>query len=113
MGDDNQDDIRVFISDDHAVFRKGLIDVCTQAGITVVGESGSVKETLDHCFDNNPDVLIIDLNMDTSSGIQTVEQLLEEYPNAQILICSMRESINTIRATYELGVRGYVTKSQR
>ena len=112
MGGDYKNEIRVFISDDHAVFRRGLVDVCTQAGITVVGESGSAEDTLAHCFDNRPDVLIIDLNMDTTSGVQTVEDILEEYPNAQILVCSMRSSINTIRATYELGVRGYVTKSQ-
>ena len=112
MSGEKKGDIRVFISDDHAVFRQGMIDVCTQAGITVVGESGKAKDTLKHCFDKHPDILIIDLNMDTSSGIQTVEQLLDEYPGAHILICSMRESINIIRRAYELGVRGYVTKSQ-
>ncbi len=103
--------ITVFISDDHAVVRKGLVDIFSHHGITVVGEAATLQETLDHGGDHNPQVLVLDLNMNTTSGVQTVEQVLDVHPDAHILIFSMRESLNTIRATYQLGIKGYVTKS--
>ena len=112
MSENKTNKITVFISDDHFIFRKGLIDVCTENNIEVVGDSGESVETLKHCLDKNADVLIIDLNMDTTNGTQTIEKILEKYPAARCLVYSMRESINTIRAAYELGVYGYVTKSQ-
>jgi len=102
--------IKVFISDDHAIVRKGISDIFQENGIEVVGESGTSEETLLHWFDNDPDVLIIDLNMEGEGGIQTIEEVLKKRPKTRILVFSMRENLNIIHATYQLGVMGYVTK---
>ncbi|KPJ91994.1 MAG: hypothetical protein AMJ53_10270 [Gammaproteobacteria bacterium SG8_11] len=102
---------KVFISDDHAIVRQGLIDFLERDGYKVVGESATVADTVAHCYDKNPDILILDLNMDTDNGINTIETLLDQHPDAKILIFSMRESLNTIRTTYKMGTKGYVTKS--
>lgn len=104
--------INVFISDDHEIYRKGLIGVCKSKGISVVGESGRSADTLAHCFDKPIDVLIVDLNMDTTNGMETIQALLDKYPETKCLVSSMRESISVIDAAYKLGVYGYVPKSE-
>ena len=104
--------IAVFISDDHAIVRNGLVALFSHYGIAVVGEAATLQETLDHVDNHPPDVLILDLNMDTTYGVNTVEKVLDCHPTMPILVFSMRESLNTIRATYQRGVKGYVTKSR-
>ncbi len=103
--------IKVFISDDHAVARKGITEILHDYGINTVGEAATVKETLEHCFDKHPDVLVIDLNMNGDNGISTIEKILDLHSEAKIVVFSMRESLNIIHATYKMGAKGYATKS--
>jgi len=102
---------RVFVADDHPIMRKAIIDQLKNDGLLVVGEAGTVAETLGHCFDEGADVVLLDLNMDTTSGITTIETLLEQYEEAKIVVFSFRESLTTISATYKAGAKGYLTKS--
>jgi len=102
---------RVFICEDHSVMRKGLADLFAMNGITVVGEASTVKESLEHAFENNPDVVLLDLMMDEDNSLEIISKLRQINPEAKIVVYSMREGIHTISASYKEGVLGYVTKS--
>ena len=104
--------INIVISDDHSIVRQGLIDIFRQRkDVNIVGQADSTQSTIDICRTLMPDLLVMDLNLDNTSGIQTIEAVKEAYPNANLLIFSMRESLSTIKTSYELGAKGYVTKS--
>jgi len=103
--------IKVFISDDHIILRKGLVDYCKQKNFHVVGQATSVEELLKK-YDKGVDVYIVDLNMKTTRGIDTLEKIYKKHPEAPCLVYSMRETVSVIKAAYKAGAKGYVTKDQ-
>lgn len=104
--------IRVLICDDHAIIRKGLEDILRQADFEIAGVAETLQGAIELIHNVLPDVVILDLNMDSESGIRTLEALLRHHPKAKIVVFSMRESLYTIAAAYDAGAKGYVTKAQ-
>jgi DNA-binding NarL/FixJ family response regulator len=102
--------IKVFHADDHEIVRKGVADILRANGMVPIGGARTVEETLKHCHEGNPDVVLLDLNMN-GGGIEFIEKVLKAYGDAKILIFSMRENLNIIDASYKSGSLGYVTKS--
>jgi len=102
---------RIFVADDHAIVRKGLVDILEAQGYQVVGQTDNIPETLSFCHDEHPDCIILDLNMGDDSGVPVIGKILDIYSEANILVFSMRESVQTIRSAYQMGAKGYVTKT--
>jgi len=105
--------IKLYITDDHVSVREGLKTILESKNFLVVGAFGTIEETLKHIFQkrNKPDVLILDLNIGTARGTETIDAVLATYPDAKIVIYSMREAMGTITASFEAGAKAFVTKS--
>lgn len=103
--------LKVFITDDHVSVREGLKAILEHNAFIVVGVSETPGDTLERAFRRKPDVLVLDLNMGNTRGTEMVEMVLEKYPDAKIVVYSMRETMGTITAAYESGAKAYVTKS--
>jgi DNA-binding NarL/FixJ family response regulator len=73
---------RILVADDHAVVRKGLVQIISETmGLEVSAEASSGKEVLDLVRKQPFDVVVLDLNMPDQSGIDTLKQLKAEHPN--------------------------------
>jgi len=105
---------RVFILDDHPLFRFGLkrlIDA--RPDMTVCGEAQNAVEGLDEALRLNPDLITVDISLNESmNGIEFVKNIRAQLENARILVLSMHdESIYALRAL-RAGAQGYLMKEE-
>ncbi len=104
--------IRVLIVDDHAIVREGLRAVIgLEEDIKVVGEAIDGVEAVEQYRILNPDVIIMDLLMPKKNGIDATREILEENPNARILVLTSFAEIEKILPTVKSGVLGYIVKN--
>lgn len=102
---------RVFLADDHAIFRGGVKALLEEeSDLLVAGEAGTAKETLKRIRDEPWDILLLDINLPDGSGIDLLRQIRPHKPDLPILILSMypeeQFAVNLLRA----GANGYITK---
>src|SRR5262245_43332978 len=102
---------RVFVADDHALFREGVKSLLAEEpDLVVAGEAGTAKETLQRIRTESWDVLLLDISLPDGSGIDLLRQIRPHKPNLPILILSMHPeeqfAVNLLRA----GANGYITK---
>jgi DNA-binding NarL/FixJ family response regulator len=102
--------VRVFLVDDHALFRAG---VKAEIGrfVDVVGEAGSVDQAVAGVLESRPDVVIVDVHLPDGGGRAIIERVLAEWPEATFLALSVSDSAEDVVAVIRAGARGYVTKT--
>jgi DNA-binding NarL/FixJ family response regulator len=104
---------RVFIVDDHAMFRDGLrrlIDL--EPDLTVCGDASDAATGLRAMRESAPDLAIVDISLDTTSGIDLIKAIKRDYEDLPVLVVSMHsESLYGDRAL-RAGAMGYVMKSE-
>ena len=106
--------IRVFIADDHKLFRVGLEAILgDMRNVEVVGGVGNGEELLQRLsgLAQPPHVVLLDLNMPKLNGIDTMAKLRTNYSNVRILVLSMYEGDNYIAQSIEGGACGYLHKN--
>jgi two-component system response regulator NreC len=103
--------IRVILVDDHAVVRSGLRRVL-EAGsdIEVVGEASNVRDAVFEVRAQKPDVIVMDVVMPGTSGIEGTPLVLHEAPDAKVLVLSMQDDPRYVREAFASGASGYVLK---
>jgi two-component system response regulator NreC len=103
--------IRVLIVDDHAVVRSGLhLLLDAEEDIEVVAEAGDVRTAVFETRDKKPDVVLMDVVMPGQSGIEGVPLVLNEAPDAKVLVLSMQDDPRYVREAFAAGASGYVLK---
>ena len=103
--------IRILIADDHPVFRYGMRALLSSEPDTeVIGEATSGEETIDLAERLQPDVILMDLNMPKTNGIEATRRILAKSPQVGILMLTMFEDDDSIFAAMRAGARGYVLK---
>jgi two-component system response regulator NreC len=103
--------IRVVLVDDHAVVRAGLRRVL-EAGsdIEVVAEASNVRDAVFEARAHKPDVIVMDVVMPGTSGIEGTPLVLHEAPDAKVLVLSMQDDPRYVREAFATGASGYVLK---
>jgi len=103
--------VRVLIVEDDAVVRAGLtMLVNAEDDLEAVGEARSAREAIFEARSTKPDVVLMDVMMSDQSGIPAVPQVLEERPEAKVLVLSMQDDPRDVREAFEAGARGYLLK---
>jgi DNA-binding NarL/FixJ family response regulator len=104
---------RIFIVDDHAMFRDGLrrlIDL--EPDLTVCGDAADAAGGLRAMRQSEPDLVIVDISLDGTSGIDLIKAIKRDYEDMPVLVVSMHsESLYGDRALLA-GAMGYVMKSE-
>ncbi|MEO6548493.1 MAG: response regulator transcription factor [Ferruginibacter sp.] len=105
--------MRLALVDDHKLFRKGLINlielVCSDCEILFEADNGiDLQQKLQKS--NEPDIILMDINMPKMDGFATVQWLNENYPLIKILVVSMIEKEESVVRMLKLGVKGYLGK---
>jgi two-component system, NarL family, invasion response regulator UvrY len=105
--------IRLFIADDHNMFREMLKDSLShEPDIVIKGEANNGEEALRKLFESDYDVVILDIAMPRLNGLEVLSKLIEAKPESKVLILSMySEEQYAIRA-FESGASGYITKNE-
>lgn len=104
--------IRVLVADDHPLLREGIAAVlAAQVDIELVGEAGDGQEALD-CFRRlRPDVTLMDLQMPRMNGIESIQAIRSEYPDARIaILTTYRGDVRALHAI-QAGAQAYLLKS--
>ena len=104
--------IRILVVDDHFMVRMGLrASLNAEPDMRVVGEAGSAEEAMVVFRAQRPDVVIMDLRLQGSSGIDAATRVLREFPEAKIFMLSTYGGEEGIYRAMQAGARGYVLKN--
>jgi DNA-binding NarL/FixJ family response regulator len=102
--------LRVFIVDDHAMFRAGVRAELGDS-MELVGEAGSVAEAVNRIVATTPDVVLLDVHMPDGGGRAVLEQIRGNHPDVRFLALSVSDAAEDVIGLIRAGARGYVTKT--
>ncbi|MBZ0291649.1 MAG: FAD-dependent oxidoreductase [Anaerolineae bacterium] len=104
--------IRVVLADDHAVLRAGLRALLNaQSDIEVVGEAANGAEAIQQVETLKPNVIVMDLAMPGTSGLEAIRHISRNYPHVRTLVLTMHSEEQFVIGTIKAGGSGYVLKS--
>lgn len=102
--------LRVFIVDDHELFRSG-VRAELSAGLEIVGDAGTVDEAIRTILATAPDVVLLDVHMPGGGGRTVIDAVHRERPDVRFLALSVSDAAEDVIDVIRAGARGYVTKS--
>ncbi|HZW02583.1 MAG TPA: response regulator transcription factor [Anaerolineaceae bacterium] len=103
--------IRILIADDHQILRAGLKTLLhTDSNLVVVGEATSSDEALEQAQQLKPDIVLMDISMPGSDGLETTRQLIQTLPSTRVLMLTMHEDRTFLQEYLRAGVSGYIIK---
>jgi DNA-binding NarL/FixJ family response regulator len=103
--------IRAMIVDDHALFRRGLEMVLdSEPDIELVGEASDGAEAVEKAAESLPDVVLMDIRMPRSSGIEACRAMKEAAPSAKIVILTISDEEEDLFEAIRAGASGYLLK---
>jgi two-component system, NarL family, response regulator DegU len=108
------ENIKLAITDDHKLFRQGLISIFqSYSRFKVVIEAEHGQDLLDKVAqaEEKPDVVLIDIAMPVMDGIETTIRLKKNNPEIKIITISMHNEEQMILKMLDLGANGYLLKS--
>ncbi len=104
--------IRLIITDDHEMFRDGLVRYFKrQPGIEVVAEASSGDELLQKLRTLSADLLLLDINMPGLSGLQIISVIKTLYPDLPILMLSAHDDVPMVLSAMRAGASGFISKT--
>jgi DNA-binding NarL/FixJ family response regulator len=103
--------IRALIVDDHALFRRGLeMVLAAEQDIELVGEASDGEEAVKKAGESLPDVVLMDIRMPRSSGIEACRAMKEVVPSAKIVILTISDEEEDLFEAIRAGASGYLLK---
>lgn len=105
--------IRILIADDHALMRMGLKSLLeTQDDIEIVGEASDGRDAVRKAKKLRPDMVVMDIMMPESNGIEATREIAETVPGVGILILTTSTSSYDLSQAIQSGASGAVLKSE-
>jgi DNA-binding NarL/FixJ family response regulator len=102
--------LRVYLVDDHAMFRAG-VRAELGAFVDVVGEAGTVAQAIAAISVSQPDVVLLDVHMPDGGGRAVLDALRRTNPDVKFLALSVSDGAEDVIGLIRAGARGYVTKT--
>ena len=106
--------IRIVVADDHPMMRDGLRALAGSVDDgEVVGEAGDGASAQREAQLTHPDVVVMDLNMPGTNGVEATRRIRSAVPATQVLVLTMFEDDESVFAAMRAGASGYVVKGAR
>jgi DNA-binding NarL/FixJ family response regulator len=105
--------VRVFLVDDHSMFRTGVRAELAKApdAVDIVGEAGTVAEAVDGIRRHQPTVVLLDVHMPDGGGKAVLDRVRPAQPDVRFLALSVSDAAEDVIGVIRAGARGYVTKT--
>ncbi|MBD80997.1 MAG: DNA-binding response regulator [Crocinitomicaceae bacterium] len=104
--------IHIALVDDHNLFQQGLITMLqSEPLIESIQGYNSAKAFLNDSRSQQPEILLLDINMPEMSGLEAIKLILQQLPDIKIVMLSMRLSYSSIKDAIQLGAKGYLHKT--
>lgn len=103
-------EVRVFIVDDHHLFRAGVRSELEDL-VDIVGDASEVEAAIEMIQEREPDVVLLDVHMPGGGGRRVLEAVARTHPDVRFLALSVSDSPDDVIAVVRAGARGYVTKT--
>ena len=101
----------VLIVDDHPLLRRGINQLLSlEEEFNVISEASNGADAVAYACQNEPDMILLDLNMKGMSGLDTLKALREENVTSTVIVLTVSDSSQDIRALVEAGADGYLLK---
>ena len=105
---------RVLVVDDHDIVRKGLtMLISRQVDLEVVGEAGTAQEALDKAKELSPDVVVMDIRLPDSSGVEACRDIRAPNPDVKVLMLTSYSDDEAVIGSIMAGASGYLLKEIR
>ncbi|MFS0636642.1 response regulator transcription factor [Mesobacillus foraminis] len=102
---------KIVIIDDHQLFREGVKRILDfENSFEVVAEGDDGCEVIGLYEAHEPDVIIMDINMPNTNGVDATRHLIEKYPDAKVIILSIHDDENYVTHALKTGATGYLLK---
>jgi DNA-binding NarL/FixJ family response regulator len=101
---------RIFLVDDHAMFRSGVRAELGNA-VEVIGEADEVDAAIELINERKPDVVLLDVHLPGGGGRAVLQGVMPHHPDVQFLALSVSDAPEDVIAVIRSGARGYVTKT--
>jgi len=102
---------KIVIIDDHQLFREGVKRILEfEKTFQVAAEGNDGCEALQLVEEHHPDVVLMDINMPETNGIDATRQLVEKYPDSKVIILSIHDDENYVTHALKTGACGYLLK---
>lgn len=104
---------KIYIVEDHPIFLDGISQLINKEDdMFVMGGCESSGECLKIIKETMPDLIIVDITLKDSCGIELTKEIKKKYPNLPVLILSMHEELIFADRVLKAGARGYITKRE-
>ncbi len=106
------DPIRVMVVDDHPIWRDGVkADLEASGTATVVSEAADGGDAIERARESMPEVVLMDLQLPTVSGVEATRQIVEESPHVKVVVLSASGEEADVLEAVKVGASGYLLKS--
>lgn len=106
--------MRLLLVDDHHLFREGLAALFRyQPDFEVVGEASNAEEAFKLCRKQQPDLVMMDIDMPGTNGIAALKAIKAEMPQVQVVMLTVHESDEKLFEAVQSGAQGYLIKNIR
>jgi DNA-binding NarL/FixJ family response regulator len=105
--------IKILVVDDHPIVRQGLAQIINQEDdMILAGEAGDSNEALQTLKKIKPDLVIVDISLKGTSGLELSKSIIASYPKIPILIISMYDESLYVERVLRIGAKGYLMKQE-
>jgi DNA-binding NarL/FixJ family response regulator len=102
----------VYIADDQTLFRKGMSRLVKSfSSVKEVKEAANGKELMALVKEQQPDVILMDLEMPVMDGVEATEKIIAKYPDIKIIVLSMHDTQQHIFYLMEIGAHAFLLKN--
>jgi two-component system, NarL family, response regulator DevR len=102
---------RILLVDDHEVVRLGLKSLLERhPQFEIIGEASSAREALEQVANNHPDVVVMDIRLPGTSGIEACEEITTRFPETRVLMLTSYAEDEMLFSAIRAGASGYVLK---
>jgi DNA-binding NarL/FixJ family response regulator len=104
---------RVFLLDDHPLVREWLAGMLAlETDLEVCGQADETAHALTRIADLRPDIVVVDLSLPRSSGLEFIKEMRTRHPAVRLLVLSMHDEATVAERAFRAGAHGYAVKRE-
>jgi two-component system, NarL family, nitrate/nitrite response regulator NarL len=102
--------MKIFVADDHSLFRDGIISLLEAGGHEVIGQAGDGKTAVEKILSLRPDLALLDINMPLLDGLGALREIKAVSPDIKVVMLTVSEEDAHLLAAIRAGAAGYLLK---